>query len=297
MMRVLAFLRLLGLVVLAGASLRAQKPEKYEAKYVDPAKMERATKADDHGVLQWSTEPMPECPVCKGTKETPCPTCNGNKEVAKCFECGGDNKAPCRACCGVGHLPDLLKQAHCAGCMGVGMHVCVLCQGGGWVKLEGGGGRKQDCNICRGAGGETCPLCNGTRFCEPAKLKPSLGEAPADALKKAKADVEAALKALDAFTVTGKNTRKELKEYAKVTGAAQAVLPPFKKIQKALDDTMARVDRASQFKDYEQMQTAAVASWKRANEYYLKQQKRILDLCIARAEQNAKNAPGGDGKK
>jgi hypothetical protein len=297
MTRVPVFAWLFAVLASGAAGLPAQKQERFEVKYVDAAKMERATKADDHGILQWSTDELPQCPVCKGSKETACPTCNGNKEVTKCIECGGDNKAPCRTCCAQGHLPDLLKHAHCPACLGAGFQLCVLCQGGGWVKLEGGGGRKQDCDACRGAGGHPCPLCNGARLCESAKVKPSLAEAPVEALKKARADVEAAMKALDAFTVTGKNMRKELKEYAKVTAAAQAVLPPFKKVQKALDDTMAKVDRASQFKNFEEMQVAAVTTWKKANEYYLKAQKRILDLCIARAEQNGKAAPGAGAKK
>jgi hypothetical protein len=278
------------LLMLLGPPLAAQKDGRVQ--YMSPDKFERATKDDAQGLAQWVEWKNDEkCPNCNGAKLVDCPHCarlEGNK---KCIECQLKKKAPCRACGGLGVLPDPLDKVLCPGCMGAGFFPCIPCHGGGQIKIEGSGEHKFDCPSCKGEGGFKCTVCNGARYVEPASFKPSLKECTnVQQLTKTRDQLDETLKALGSFAPDGKNSRKDTKEFARIAGLAPAALGPMKRVGKACEDVMAKVFMASGFKGHEEEEVAALNEWKSGTDYYLKQQKHVLELCIARAEHNAKVA-------
>jgi hypothetical protein len=262
-------------------------------------KYERATVADAEGLLQWAPWKGDKCPNCEGAKTTKCIHCERleDKEYKKCIECGKKKIAPCRTCAGAGTLFDPLEKALCPACMGAGFNNCFICGGRGTQKVVGSGDRIFPCVGCKEEGGYKCEVCNGTRLVEPPAVKPGIKDAPAAALVKAREAVDAALKAIAAFE-PGKNSRKDMKEFEKVlTPAVQAVLPPLKRSGKALDDYMKNLWAGSQYEGHEDREAEALRQWKSNHEYYLKFEKRLLDLCIARAEANEKVLPDKKGKE
>ena len=281
--------------LLSGAPSPAQKDGKIQM--VLPDKFERATAADAQGLLQWADYKPENCPNCNGNKTVDCPHCGRFDDNKKCIECQMKKKATCRACGGLGHFPDPLDKVVCPGCLGAGFFNCFVCGGRGVMKVTGSGDKLFDCVGCKGEGGFKCTVCNGARLVEVATFKPSLKETTAvPALQKAKDQIDAALKALAAAVPDGKNSRKDVKEYARIVTPATAALAPLKRCPKALEDVMNKIYAGSIYIGHEDHEADAIKQWQANTDYYLKHQQRILELCIARAEQNAK-ADKKDGEK
>lgn len=281
--------------------LAAQKKDKdkapVEIRYMTPERIERPTKADDKGVLQWAPWPEQKCEVCKGTGKTTCATCQRYpEEWTNCFECKHTKEAVCRTCGGLGKIPDPLEKVTCPGCMGAGFVPCSLCPGSnGTLRTKGGSPKGEKCPSCRGDGGFKCAVCNGTRFVEAAALKPSLKDANAATLAKALVTTDQALTALDGFSGDAKDARKVQKEMSRVIGLAQAIYPPCKRGQKAFEDYMARLAPGENYQDWGEMFGHGIGIWKNGFTYYLKVQKRMIELAQKRAEAN-EQAGGEKGK-
>jgi hypothetical protein len=275
------------LSTLLGSALPAQKT-KVDIKYLVPEKIERATKTDDAGLVQWAPHAQQKCPTCAGTGTTGCAHCDPIEGNIRCLECGLKKTAPCRSCGGSGNILDPLEKALCPSCMGAGAITCAVCGGRGHTKVEGGGDKDKDCLGCKNDGGFPCTTCKGTRLVEAPALKPSVAEAPLVALTKARDAIDATLKGLGMYTVSPKNTRKSVKEYVALLAPATSVLPPLKRAQATTDEVMQRVLKGEQWVGHEEREAAAINQLKAANEYYLKFEKRLLELCIARAEANQK---------
>src|SRR5690606_19223241 len=63
-------------ILACGASIASAQQEKApDIKYLIPEKLERATKADEQGLLQWAEYDKPKCQTCAGTGKTKCSTC------------------------------------------------------------------------------------------------------------------------------------------------------------------------------------------------------------------------------
>ncbi|HEU4420386.1 MAG TPA: hypothetical protein VFT55_15730, partial [Planctomycetota bacterium] len=228
------------LALFMGTVARAQ----VEIKYWIPEKIERATKADDKGMEQWAEHAKLECPTCSGTGKTKCSTCDRFAEDATtCVECkrSKEREVPCRTCAGTGAFPDPLEKVLCPGCRGAGFLLCMVCGGGGRLRIDKA---KQwsACPACRGEGGFKCAGCSGNRLVEVAGLKPSLKEANAATLGKALTPTEQALKDLDGFAPTGGEVvvRKEVKALVKILEGAQGVHPAVKRMIKAVEDYMSK---------------------------------------------------------
>jgi len=287
------------LCALLAAFAVGQKREAVELRYVIPERFERATKADDKGLLQWAEHKQDKCVTCAGKGKTKCATCERFPDDAKqCVECkrNKDRETVCRPCGGLGYWPDPLEKAHCPQCLGSAVVVCLLCAGGGAIKTDGGGDRWQKCSGCRGEGGMKCGTCNGGRLVEVAVLKPSLKDANAASLTKALATTDQMLTALQAFAPSGNNTRKEVKELQKIYSSGQDVFPPMKRINKALDDVMNKVYAGNQYQGFQEREANTLNMFKSSSEYYLKHQKRMMELAHKRAEANEKLLEEGKGK-
>jgi len=274
------------------APLPAQKDGKIQ--YLEPDKVERATAPDDKGQQQWSDWKPENCPNCNGNKTVDCPHCAHFADNKKCPECNMTKKAPCRACAGLGTVADPLDKMLCPECLGAGQFQCATCEGRGISKVNGSGDKIFDCVACRGEGGYKCAICNGTRLVEAAAIKPSLRAATnAAVLTKAKEQVDAALKQLATFEPDGKNSRKDVKEFTKVLAPLAPLLPPIKREQKAVEDVMGKIYAGSVYEGHEEKEANALKMWRAHTEYYLKLNRRMLELSIKRAEQNA----GGEKKE
>lgn len=296
--RVRSFLQLFLFALLAVVTT-AQKKEAVEIRYISPERYERATTTDDKGLVQWAEHKQEKCQTCNGSTKTKCSTCDRFSEEAKfCIECklNKERETACRSCCGVGYWPDPLEKAHCPECMGAGFALCLLCGGGGRIKVDSGGDRWTKCTMCSGEGGWKCAVCSGARLVETAALKPSLKDANAATLTKAIATTEQLLKDLAAFTPSAKNTRKEVKELVKIYGTGAAVYPPLKRIGKALEDVMSKVYGGNQYQGFEEREANTMAQFKANSEYFLKHQRRMLELAHKRAEANEKVLAESKGK-
>jgi hypothetical protein len=268
-------------------------------KYPIPDKIERATKADDKGMLQWEAWPDTKCPSCQGSGKMKCVTCARFPEEAKsCPECKRtkEREAVCRTCGGSGKWADPLEKVPCAGCMGSSFLLCLVCQGGGQLRVDKAK-NWSDCPGCRGDGAFKCSVCNGTRSVEVAAVKPSLKDGSVANLDKALAATDTALKELAAFTPAGGDkARKAVKALNKTYETAGATHPALKRLTKALDDYMGKLAAGAQFQGHAEMEANAMAQVKANSEYYLKHQKRMLELAHKRAEANAKLAAEQKGK-
>ena len=272
-------------------SVFAAGQKKTEIRYVIPDKFERATKTDDKGLVQWADHKPEKCQTCLGTGKTKCSTCERFPEEAKiCVECKRtkEREVPCRSCAGIGHWPDPLEKVHCPECFAAGFVVCDLCSGGGQIKTAADGDRFAACPVCRSEGGFKCATCNGARLVEPALVKPSLKDANAAALQKAITQTDQLLTQVGAFTPTGKGTRKEVKELVKIYTSGQALYPPLKRLPKALEDVIGKVYGGNQYQGFEEREANTLNQFKASSEYYLKHQRRMLELAHKRAEANEK---------
>ena len=293
--KLVALLLCLLSLCLLGSAPRAQ----VEIKYFHPESFERATKTDDKGMEQWVEHAKRECPTCSGTTKTKCSTCERfSEEATTCVECkrSKEREVPCRACAGTGSFPDPLEKVHCPGCQGAGFLVCMVCGGGGRLRIDKA---KQwsASPSCRGEGGFKCTVCSGNRLVETASLKPSLKEANAATLTKAIAVTEKMQKDLDAFAPTGGDkVRKEVKAMVKFYEDAQAVHPGVKRAIAALQEFMNKTYSGSNFQGHEEQQANAMKLVKDSTSYYLKHQKRMMELCLKRAEANEKLAAENKGK-
>lgn len=271
----------------------AQKEKEPDIRYLIPERIERATKADDAGVLAWAEWEAKKCQTCAGTGKTKCPTCwRFLDEIKSCIECGRKEGAlaVCRSCGGSGEYQDPLQKLHCPGCMACGFLICTVCTGSGVQKIQGGGDRWSKCVACRGAGGFPCEFCKGARLVEPAALKPSMADASSVNAGKALVAVEAALAAIGKFEPNGEDSRKDVKQLQKILKDAEVFLPPFKRGGKAVNDYMSKIYAGKTFMAYKEMEANALLQIKSHTEYYLKLQKRMLELVKQRAEANEKLA-------
>lgn len=270
-------------------------------KFQNPDKIERATKADDKGMLQWDTYTPPKCPSCSGTGKMKCPTCQNFPEDATfCAECKRATKEreiPCYPCGGTGTIPDPLEKALCPGCRGAALLLCFQCSGGGVLRIQGSGDKWLQCPPCGKTGGWKCAVCNGERFVAIAGVKPSLKDANAATLTKAIAAVDQALKDLSAISPAGgERARKEVKAIAKAFDLAGAYVAAVKRTTKPFEDYMNKVYGGSQFLGHEENEAGAMSLVKTNAEYHLKHVKRMMELSLKRAEANAKLAAEQKGK-
>lgn len=277
-------LLLLSLLFAASAVLPAQR-------YLIPERIERVTKEDDNGLQQWAKWEAPKCPNCKGAGSTDCMTCERWPDDKKgCPDCKSVEKkrAPCRLCAGEGTIPDPLKSAPCAGCRGASFLVCTVCGGGGRLKV-GSAKRWSACPACRSKGGFKCTGCNGKRVMASLKLKPSMQEAPPDKLKKAMKDLDKMIGMFEKVVPVGGNkARKVTKAIGKAFDAGKKIHPSFKNLSKLSKTFMGKIAAGAQFQGHDETQVNTLKMIKENAEYYLKHQKRMMELALKRAEANAK---------
>ncbi len=266
----------------------------------NPDKIERATKADDKGMLQWDTYTPPKCASCAGTGKHKCQTCVRFPEDATfCVECKRtkEREVPCHTCAGTGTLPDPLEKALCPACQGAAFLPCFQCAGSGVLRIQGSGDKWLQCPPCGKTGGWKCVVCNGERVVSITGLKPSLKDANAAALAKAIAATDETLKALSEISPAGGDrARKEVKAIVKAFEGAGAHFAAVKRTIKAFEDYMNKVYGGSQFVGHEENEAQAMSLVKTNVEYHLKHMKRMMDLAHKRAEANAKLAAEQKGK-
>jgi hypothetical protein len=250
-----------------------------------PEKLERATTTDEQGLQQWAEWKAQPCVNCKGRKTMTCQHCLRFEEGEDCPECKKTRAATCRVCAGSGEQVDVLKSAPCPSCFGAALTRCFVCNGAGRFPVTGGGDKPAKCGCCDAVGAYKCSTCDGKRLVEAPAFKPSLNDAKAQDLKKALEAVEATLAALAKFESTG-DGRKDVKEHEKVTAAGARHLPPLKRAQKHFEEVSKRQAKGAVWTAYGDMVKSQAAAAKQAMEYYLKHQKRVLELCLARAEHN-----------
>lgn len=279
----------LALAFAAGGGAIAQQ------KVLIPEKIERETVTDDQGLTQWAEWKEQKCPSCTGTGKHKCETCARFVEgIDSCIDCKRtpEREVACRMCGGAGTLPDPLLKAPCPGCRGASFLLCTVCGGSGKSRVKGEK-NFNDCVACRGDGGFKCGVCNGARFVDPPALKPSFQDANAKDLTKALAATEQSLKSLAAMTPGGGDkSRKEVKAIVKALEPAAAVHPAIKRLGKTFEDYMGRIYNGRTWQGWEENEAHTLAAVKQTAEYYLKYQKRMLELVQKRAEANAKVAAG-----
>ncbi|MFY9345678.1 MAG: hypothetical protein WAT39_24515 [Planctomycetota bacterium] len=268
-------------------------------KVLIPEKIERATAADDKGLQQWAEWKGDKCPNCAGTGKHKCFVCERMIDEMKfCIDCKRtkEREVVCRLCAGSGTLPDPLVKAPCPGCRGASFLLCTVCNGCGQSQAKDDN-KPSACVACRGDGGWKCGACNGARFVEPAALKPSFKDASVKDLQKALAATELSLKELGAITPAGGDkSRKEVKALVKALEAAAAVHPGIKRLGKPFEDYMGKIYAGKVWQGWEEKEAQTIASVKEHAEYYLKHQKRMIELAHKRAEANEKLVAGQKGK-
>lgn len=269
------------------APAAAAQEGKGEMQVPIPEKLERPTKTDEQGLLVWAEFKAEPCVNCKGKKTMPCPHCArlDPKDYDDCPECKKTKNAPCRVCGATGEMYDVLARAPCPTCFGAGITRCSICHGAGRFPVTGGGDKPTKCNCCDAIGAFKCETCDGKRLVEPPGVKPTVGEGKSADLKKALETVDAMLAAAAKFESTG-DGRKDIKEYDKVLAAGAKWFPPLKRAQKHFEEATKKQSKGAVWKHYNDAVKEQAASAKEALTYYLKHQKRVLELCLARAEHN-----------
>lgn len=292
------FARAFALLLLTLTSALAAQKDKSEFLVPIPEKIERPTKTDADGRLQFEAHKADRCVNCKGRQVMTCLHCErfDKGDTESCPECKNTTEATCRICAGTGQMPDVLQRAPCPTCFGAALTRCFVCNGRGRFPVAGGGGRLQKCDCCDGVGAFKCTTCDGKRYVELPSLKPNAADAKAADLKKAIANAEELAAALDKWTTT-QDGRKDAKAFDKIVGLAK-FFPALKKTGKHFDDAAKKQSKGAVWKHYGETVGAQLETTKQALDYYLKHQKRILELCLARAEHNeAKAAEAKGGKR
>lgn len=282
----LGTLLVLALALLAAGAAPAQ--QKIEFHVPIPERLERATTTGEDGKLVWAEHVAVKCVNCKGQKQTGCLHCERFDPGAceECPECKNTKKATCRVCAGTGEMPDILEKAPCPTCFGAAITTCFVCGGRGQMPVEGSGDKPQKCNCCDGKGAFECQTCDGQRFVETPKLKPSVAEAELDDLEKAHEALLKVAEGLAAFQSTG-DGRKDIKAFAKVVKPGQRYFVALRGAEKHFEDASKDQAKGAVWKGHEERVRANAEATKRSLDYYLKHQKRLLELCIERARHNA----------
>jgi hypothetical protein len=182
-------------------------------------------------------------------------------------------------------MPDILVRAPCPTCFGAAMTRCHVCGGRGRFKVAEGGKKPEKCGCCDTVGAYKCQTCAGKRWVETPAIKPSVAEGKSQDLKKALAALEGVSAALAKFDSTG-DGRKDIKAYAGVVGGGSKLFPPLARSQKHFEGASKDQAKGAVWKAYPDMVKAYATDTKQALEYYLKHQKRVLELCLAHAEHN-----------
>ena len=275
--------------VVVGAMLAWLSPVPAQSKPAPQDAFERATKADEKGLLQWADYVPKPCPACSGRGKTACATCAGSEKRARpCPECGGKEtrETTCRTCAGLGVLADPLAKAPCPTCAGAAFLLCAVCDGDGTIELEGEA--PAACPACRGEGGFKCATCEGRRLVDAAAPKPSLREAGEASLGDAMAATAQALEELAAFKPTGKNARRDVKTFLKTLEKAQPCHPALKRAKGAVERFMERIHAAEDIEAHEEDEAKAMRLIRDNATRYLEHQRRMLELALDRAKANAK---------
>lgn len=294
-MRAVAPLWLLSLVLALafGSAVAAQD------KVLIPEKIERTTAADDKGVLRWTEWKGERCPNCSGTGKHKCTVCaRFIDEIDSCVACKRteEREVTCGMCAGSGTLPDPLEKAPCPGCRGASFLQCTVCGGSGKSRVSGEKNWGK-CVACRGDGGWKCGGCNGARLVEPAALKPSFKEAGVKDLQKAIAVTEQALKNVEGVQlVGGQDSRKSVKALVAAFEPAGSTHPALKRLAKPFEDYMGKIYAGRTWQGWEEKEAETMGMIRERVQYYLRHQKRMLELALQRAEANAKAAEEAKGK-
>ncbi len=276
------------LVVLAavvGLSAPAQSKKKKGQSLIQ---VMRATTVDKDGLAQWNKWEAPACPDCKTSRQTDCHMCRDLEgELAKCLECAGAKKSPCRTCAGTGHIPDPLKSWICPSCFGASVFRCFGCHGKG-VHMVKGAPKPAKCMPCSGKGTFPCAVCKGKRLVKAPPIKPTLAKASTKKLKAARKKVAAVFEALKSFEPDGQKDRKSVKAYQKLLKPALRTMPALKRCQTMAKNLMKWHGKGDVWVGNDEKKYAVFKRFVTFNKYYLEQQVKLLDLCIARAEHNDK---------
>lgn len=277
---------LLSLWISSAVSLAAQGG-KGEFLVPIPEKIERPTEKDAQGLLQFVAYKPERCINCKGRQVMVCQHCArfDPGDCDSCAECKNTKEAKCRICAGTGEMPDILQRAPCPSCFGAAVTRCFVCGGRGKFPVKGGGKKPEECGCCKGTGAFACETCNGKRFVELPALKPSLLDAKSADIKKAIEAIDAVAAEAKRFQTTG-DGRKDGKAFEKVSGLGGKYLPVMKRVQKHFESVSKEQTKGSGWTAYREMVDAQVDATKQSLDYYLKHQKRVLELCLARAEHN-----------
>lgn len=310
MRRPITLLMLSLLALCAGFAHAQDNPGQYAIPI--PERWERPVVTDEDGLQQWAdleeyskkqeNRDRLRCPTCKGTGKQACPFCWRMEHHEECPEChtghdadDDDKVTKCRTCAGEGTIPDILLKAPCPGCAGAGITRCHVCGGEGSYTTSAANGRRSKCPVCRGPGSFPCGVCKGEKLVEPPKMKPSVGEAELDDLKAAQEELVQIAAKVAAIASEG-DARKDSKKWGDALKKGAKLFPPMRPLLKDLEDNTKDLGKGSIFTQYKEMVTNHTNERKAAVEYYIKHQQRLLELCIARAEHNAK-ARGDDGGK
>ncbi len=274
------------ILLCCGALLPAQKG-KGEFLVPIPDKIERDTEKDAQGLLQFVAHKADKCVNCKGRQVMVCQHCDrfDAGDCDSCPECKNTKEAKCRICAGSGEMPDILQRAPCPTCFGAAMTVCYVCNGRGKFPVKGGGKRPQECGCCKGVGAYACAPCAGKRFVDLPLLKPSLLEAKVADLKKAIEAIDAVAEQVKEFESTG-DGRKDGKAIDKVSAAGGKLLPVMQRVGKHFASVSKDQTKGAVWVAYKEMVHNQWDATKHALDYYLKHQKHVLELCLARAEHN-----------
>jgi hypothetical protein len=151
--------------------------------------------------------------------------------------------------------------------------------------VEGGGKKPEKCGCCESAGAFKCQTCAGKRYVETPAVKPSVAEGKSQDLKKAIATLDGVAAAVAKFDSTG-DGRKDIKLYTAMLAPGAKVFPPLARAQKHFEDAAKDQSKGAVWKHYADAVKDQGKAAKQALEYYLKHQKRVLELCLAYAEHN-----------
>lgn len=288
-------------VALPTASVSAQAKNPGQYPIAVPEKMERPTEKDADGLLQWvdltklkgDAAKALRCVTCEGKKWQLCAFCWRMEHHEKCPECKTSKdtdekkrRATCRTCAGEGTMPDPLEKAPCPGCFGSTAQRCHVCAGEG-TYAQAGTERRAKCPSCRGSGFYKCNVCKGKRLVEPPKLKPSVGEAERGDLEKALVSLEKVSAELAKWTSAGE-VRDDRKAFGKIVKPGAKFFPALRTLGKDFDNAAKAHSKSAIFTATKQMIGNHSNERKQSLDFYIRHQRRLLQLCIERQKHNEK---------